>query len=259
MLTFSEAQIAQFVGQYLWPFFRIAALFMAMPIFGSQLVNARARLLLAFTFTLIIVPLLPPLPFYPLLSLQSLSVAITQVVIGLSLGILLQVVFQVFVLTGQFIAMKMGLGFASMNDPASGVSVTVVSQYYLMLVTMLFLATNGHHVVLEIMVDSFTSLPIDMAGFTRSDFWELAGMGTWLFRSALVLSLPVLTSLLVVNIAFGVMSRASPQMNVFAVGFPITLMFGLLLMWLSLPTFFPNYLQFTEEGFALMRSLLGQP
>ncbi len=259
MLTFTEAQIAQFVGQYLWPFFRLAALFIAMPVFGSQLINARARLMLAFGCTLIIVPLLPPLPVYPLISLQSLTVVITQVVIGLSLGFLLQVVFQVFVLTGQFIAMKMGLGFASMNDPSNGVSVTVISQYYLMLVTLLFLATNGHHVVFEVIVQSFTTLPIDVAGLSRADFWELAGMGTWLFRSALVLALPVLTSLLVVNIAFGVMSRASPQMNVFAVGFPITLVFGLVLMFLSMPAFFPNYQQFTGEGFAFMRALLGQP
>ncbi len=259
MLTFTEAQIAQFVGHYLWPFFRLAALFMAMPIFGSQLVNARVRLLLAFGCTLVVVPLLPPVPVYPLLSLQSLTVVLTQVVIGLSLGFLWHIVFQIFVLTGQFVAMKMGLGFASMNDPSNGVSVTVVSQYYLMLVTMLFLATNGHHVVFEVIVQSFTTLPIDMVGLSRADFWALASMGSWLFRSALVLSLPVLTSLLVVNIAFGVMSRASPQMNVFAVGFPITLAFGLVLMFFSMPAFFPNYQQFTGEGFAFMRALLGQP
>ncbi len=259
MIQLSDADIAQFVGQYLWPFFRLAAFFMAMPVFGSQLINARVRLMLAFVCTLIVVPLLPSLPVYPLLSLPSLSVVVTQVVIGLSMGLLLQVVFQIFVLAGQFIAMKMGLGFASMNDPSNGVTVTVISQYYLMLVTLLFFAVNGHHVALDIIVESFTTLPIGAAGLVRDDFWTLASMGSWMFSNALILSLPVLTSLLVVNIAFGVMSRASPQMNVFAVGFPITLMFGVLLIWLSMPAFFPNYMQFTEDGFGLMRSLLHIP
>jgi flagellar biosynthesis protein FliR len=259
MWLITETQIAQFVGQYIWPLFRITAMFMAMPIIGTQLVSPRVRLVLGFTVTLLVVPLLPPLPVVEPLSLQSLMIVVQQVLIGLALGFFLQVMFQIFVLGGQFIAMKMGLGFASMNDPSSGVSVTVISQYYLILATLLFLVMNGHLVVIELLVESFQLIPIAEQGLSADVFWQIAASGSWMFSRALMIALPVLTSLLVVNLAFGVMSRAAPQMNVFAVGFPITLVFGLVLMWLSMPSFLPNYQLFLQEGISFLHNILGSP
>ncbi|TQV84185.1 flagellar type III secretion system protein FliR [Exilibacterium tricleocarpae] len=257
MLQLTDVDIMQFVGQYGWPLIRIGALFMAMPIIGTRIVSVRVRVVLAVAVTLIVVPLLPPLPAVAGLSLQSLMIVVQQVLIGLAMGFVLQVVFQLFVLGGQFIAMKMGLGFASMNDPANGVVVTVVSQYYLILTTLLFLSVNGHLVVIEVLVESFNTLPIAATGLTAQHFFELADLGAWMFTRATLIALPVLTSLLVVNLAFGVMSRAAPQMNVFAVGFPITLILGLLLMWLSLVSFLPNYQLFIGEGFAFLHQLAG--
>jgi flagellar biosynthesis protein FliR len=259
MWLITETQIAQFVGQYIWPLFRITAMFMAMPIIGTQLVSPRVRLVLGFTVTLLVVPLLPPLPVVEPLSVQSLMIVVQQVLIGLALGFFLQVMFQIFVLGGQFIAMKMGLGFASMNDPSSGVSVTVISQYYLILATLLFLVMNGHLVVIELLVESFHLIPIAEQGLSADVFWQIAASGSWMFSRALMIALPVLTSLLVVNLAFGVMSRAAPQMNVFAVGFPITLVFGLVLMWLSMPSFLPNYQLFLQEGISFLHNILGSP
>jgi len=255
----TDSNIMEFVGRYIWPLFRISALFMAMPIIGSRVVTARVRVLLALTITLIVVPMLPPMPVVPMLSLQSLMIVLQQVVIGLAVGFFLQVVFQVFVLAGQLIAMKMGLGFASMNDPANGVTVTVLSQYYLILATLMFLSMNGHLVVIELIVSSFHTLPISETGLAVTDFWNIAQAGSWLFSRALLIALPVLTSLLVVNLAFGVMSRAAPQMNVFAVGFPITLVFGLFLMWASQSSFLPNFSTFVEEGFSFVHQLVRVP
>lgn len=256
MWVLTDTNIMEFVGRYIWPLFRISALFMAMPIIGSRVVTARVRVLLALTLTLIVVPMLPPMPVVPALSLQSLMIVLQQVVIGLAVGFFLQVVFQVFVLAGQLIAMKMGLGFASMNDPANGVTVTVLSQYYLILATLLFLSMNGHLVAIELIVSSFHTLPISANGLSAGDFWNIALAGSWLFSRALLIALPVLTSLLIVNLAFGVMSRAAPQMNVFAVGFPITLVFGLFLMWTSQSSFLPNFATFVEEGFSFVHQLL---
>ncbi|MEJ2418691.1 MAG: flagellar biosynthetic protein FliR [Exilibacterium sp.] len=256
MIELTENQILAYISQYFWPFARVGALFMAMPVIGTQIVSARVRILLAVSVTLLIAPLLPSVPAVAGLSLQTLLIVLHQVIIGLAMGVVLQVVFQLFVLGGQFIAMKMGLGFASMNDPANGVSVTVVSQYYLILATLLFLSVNGHLVVIEVLVESFTTLPIGQTGLGAVHFLEIAGAGSWMFSRALMIALPVLTSLLVVNLAFGVMSRAAPQMNVFAVGFPITLVFGMLLMWFSLSGFLVNYDQFVREGLVLVKSLL---
>jgi len=252
----TDAQITEFVGRYLWPLFRIGALFMSMPIVGTRLVTARVRVVLAFTVTLLIVPLLPPMPAVPPLSIASLLIIVQQIIIGITIGFFLQVIFHLFVLAGQFMAMKMGLGFASMNDPANGVTVTVVSQYYLILTTLLFLSVNGHLAVFQMIIESFTTFPVSDSGFGADIFWQVANSGTWMFSRALLIAMPVLTSLLVVNLAFGVMSRAAPQMNVFAVGFPITLLFGLILIWYSMPSFFPNYQLFMEEGFNVLYNFL---
>ena len=259
MWYLTDAQITEFVGRYLWPLFRISALFMAMPIVGTRLVSARIRVVLAITVTLLVGPLFPPRPSVPPLSMASLVIMIQQIVIGLTLGFFLQVVFHLFVLAGQFMAMKMGLGFASMNDPANGVTVTVISQYYLILTTLLFLSVNGHLVVFQMVIESFTTFPISDQGFGVDIFWQVASSGSWMFSRALLIAMPVLTSLLVVNLAFGVMSRAAPQMNVFAVGFPITLIFGLILIWFSMPSFLPNYHLFMEEGFNVLYNFLSIP
>jgi flagellar biosynthetic protein FliR len=255
MFVVSDAQIAQFVGQYIWPLTRITAFLLAAPIFGSRIVSARVRLVLGLMLTLLVAPLLPPLPAFDGFSLPVLIVTLQQVLIGITFGFFFQVVFQVFVLAGQYIAMKMGLGFASMNDPANGVTVTIVSQFYLLTTTLLFLSINGHLIILQVLIDSFTTIPIGTMSLEFNTFYQIAELGNWMFASALSIALPVLTALLIVNIAFGVMSRAAPQINIFAVGFPITLIFGLLLMWLVFDAFLPLFQDFVNQGLIFSEKL----
>lgn len=256
METFTEEQFLTWIASYLWPFCRIGALLLSAPVFGAQFISPRVRIVLATAITIIIAPLLPEPPAVEIFSLASLLIVVQQVVIGLAMGLVLQVVFHVCVLAGQMIAMKMGLGFASMNDPANGITVTVVSQFYLMLTTLLFLSLNGHLIVIDILVQSFYSLEVGVQGISVDGFLRIVELASWMFRSALIIVLPVITSILIVNIAFGVMNRSAPQMNVFTVGFPITLIFGLLLIWFSLTSFLPVYQSFLEEGFAALKTLL---
>lgn len=258
-LLVTEMGINQFVGQYTWPLIRISAFFMAVPIIGTKIVPARVRLALAFSLALMVSPMLPEIPAVSFVSMQGMIMVVHQVIIGLAMGFVMQVAMQVFTLAGQFIAMKMGLGFASMNDPANGVTVTVISQYYLITSTLLFLSFNGHLVLIDYIVDSFTLLPITSTGLPASSLWFIASLGGWMFASGLVIALPLLTALLVVNLAFGVMSRAAPQMNVFAVGFPITLVFGMVLMWIGMVSFLPNFELFMREGLAAVRTVMGAP
>lgn len=255
-MLISDQQIAVFIQQYLYPFARIGALFMVMPVIGARTVAPRVRLALAFLLTLIVVPLLPPLPARPSLSLSSLIFVAQEVVTGIGAGFMLQIVFQVFVLGGQFIAMKMGLGFASMNDPTNGVQTTVLSQFFLMLTTLLFVSINGHLALIELLVASFTSLPAG-TWFLRAEMLQAPlSLASWMFSAALVFSLPVLTSLLFVNIAFGVMSRAAPQLNIFAVGFPFTLVVGLVLIWVGLNNFIASFEDAIDYGFLRVEALL---
>lgn len=236
-MEFSEAEITRFIQQYFLPFVRIGVMFLVMPVFGSRIVSPRVRLVLAFLITVLVVPLLPSLPSVPPLSWQALFFVAQEVVLGAAVGFTFQVVFQMFVLGGQFMAMKMGLGFASMNDPTNGVQTTVLSQFFLMLVTLMFVAVEGHLVLISLIVDSFHTLQPGRFVFASSNFYEIVKLGSWMFAAALLMALPVITSLLFVNIAFGIMSRAAPQLNIFAVGFPFTLMCGLLLIWLGLTHF----------------------
>ena len=256
MFEVTETQIMQFVGAYFFPLIRITAFLLASPIFGTQVLTARVRVVLGFAITIIVAPLLPTIPQYEALSLSVLLVIAQQILIGVALAFVFQVVFQIFVLTGQYIAMSMGLGFAAMNDPSSGLSVTIISQFYLLTTTLLFISINGHLVLLQILIDSFTVMPIGTRGFSATDYSNIIGLGSWMFASGLTIALPILTSLLLVNIAFGVMSRSAPQINVFVVGFPMTLIFGLFVMWLSFDAFLPVFRQYTTQGFIFAQEIL---
>lgn len=236
MLELSNAQISGWIAQFMLPLFRIASLLMVMPIIGTQLVPTRVRLYLALAICIVLVPTLPPMPQVDALNLRSLLLIAEQVLIGVMLGFILQLFFHVFTIAGQIIAMQMGLGFASMVDPTNGVSVPVLGQFMLMLVTLLFLAINGHLVVLEVLAESFVSLPPGQ-GLMVQHYWELAGKLSWVIGAGLLLTLPAVTALLVINLAFGVMTRAAPQLNIFSIGFPLTLAMGLVIFWISLSDF----------------------
>ena len=236
MLELSNAQISGWIAQFMLPLFRIASMLMVMPIIGTQLVPTRVRLYLALAISIVLVPTLPPMPQVDALSLRSLLLIAEQVMIGVMLGFILQLFFHVFTVAGQIIAMQMGLGFASMVDPTNGVSVPVLGQFMLMLVTLLFLAINGHLVVLEVLAESFVTLPPGQ-GLMVQHYWELAGKLSWVIGAGLLLTLPAVTALLVINLAFGVMTRAAPQLNIFSIGFPLTLAMGLVIFWISLSDF----------------------
>jgi flagellar biosynthetic protein FliR len=247
--------IGQWVGQHLWPLFRIASFLMVIPIFGTQLVPARVRLGLALLMTIIVVPMIPPVPQVDALSADAVVITLQQILIGVGLGFALTALWQLFVIAGQMIAMQMGLGFASMVDPANGVSVAVLAQIYIITITLLFLAMNGHLVAFEVFIESFRTLPIGLEGLGQAGVWQLVHRISWMFVSAMLMALPAVTAVLIVSISFGVMTRAAPQMNIFALGFPIGLIFGLFAIWVLHANFLPHFEVYTRQTFNFMREL----
>jgi flagellar biosynthetic protein FliR len=242
----------------MWPFFRLSAFFVIVPVMGARLVPTRVRLGLSLVVTVLIYPTLPDMPIIEALDFRAFIIILEQVLIGTTLGFIVFVIFQIFILAGQSISMQMGLGFASMVDPANGVSVAVLSQWYQVLVTLVYLAINGHLLTLEVVIDSFYTLPVGQGLFATDSWMILSEFGAWLFRASLMLALPAVTALLLVNLAFGVMTRAAPQLNVFALGFPVTMMGGLVIVWVSYAAAAPLVEQFLEIHVALMRSLIGR-
>lgn len=258
MIELTDEIIGSWVSHFMWPFFRIGAFFVIVPVLGSRLVPRRIRLGLAFVITYTLYPLLPDMPIIEALDVQTFIIILEQILIGTTLGFLVFVLLQIFILAGQTIAMQMGLGFASMVDPANGVSVAVLSQWYQLLVTLVYLAINGHLLTLEVVLDSFFTFPVGQGLFAADSWMVIAEFGTWLFRASLMLALPAVTALLLVNLAFGVMTRAAPQLNVFALGFPVTMIGGLIVVWLSYAAAAPLVDQFLNVHVEFMRALIGR-
>jgi flagellar biosynthetic protein FliR len=252
MIELAGSDIGRWLAGYLWVFFRIGAVLMTMPVIGTQLLPMRIRMYLALALTALVAPQIAEVPQLEPLALSTWVVIAEQILIGASMGFLLQLLFQIHVIAGQIVAMQMGLGFASMNDPAMGISVAVVAQVFTMLVTLLFLALNGHLVVIEVLVESFTTLPIGQT-LAAGDFHTLVLRFAWVMASALL----AITALLIVNLSFGVLMRAAPQLNIFSVGFPLTLVFGLFILWVLLSNTAGQYQMLASEALIWLREMVG--
>lgn len=255
-MNITEAQILGTLATFIWPFMRISSMFISIPVFSVRSVPAKVRVLAAFLITLVVTPLLPKMPELEIFSFQGFMVAVHQIVIGIATGFVLQMVFAVMLVGGQSIAYSMGLGFASMVDPATGVQVPVVAQIFVVSSSLMFLAVNGHLLVIEMLVESFSTLPIAPVGFSINDLWIIISWSSQIFAAGVLLALPVMSALLFVNISFGVAARAAPQLQIFGVGFPITIMLGMVLIWVSLANTLNVFSSVLTEGFKLISQLL---
>ncbi|WP_041417551.1 flagellar biosynthetic protein FliR [Shewanella woodyi] len=222
------------IASYMWPLFRVASMLMAMAIVGANTTPVRIRLLLSMTITFAIAPVLPPMENVDLFSLSSGFIIFQQIIIGVAMGFVTLLVMQTFVLTGQIIGMQTSLGFASMVDPSSGQQTPVIGNFFLLLTTMIFLAVDGHLVLIRMLVVSFDTIPISDQGISIASYKLLAEWGAYMFGAALTMSMTAIVALLMINLSFGVMTRASPQLNIFAIGFPVTMVTGLFILWLTL-------------------------
>lgn len=256
MLALAPGQLEAWVAHAFFPFVRIGACLMVAPIFGARFVPARARLLLAVAVTALVLPLLPPVPVKPL-SVEGVVITIHQVLIGAATGFVLMVAFDALAMGGQLLANGMGLGFAFNVDPLRGTGTAVLGQFYMVLVTLTFLALDGHVALIATLVEGFQRLPVTAAPAAET-WWTVAAWGTQLFAGALRVALPGMTALLVANLAFGVVSRAAPTLNLFAVGFPAMIIFGLLIVLFGLPAVQTGFVELIDAAFALL-ARLGTP
>jgi flagellar biosynthetic protein FliR len=257
VIHLTTGQLETWLGQVFWPFVRIGACFMVAPAFGAGVVPPRTRIVLAGAIALIVVPLIQApttiAPFSP----AGFVVTAQQLLIGAAIGFALQVVFDSVSLGGQLLANSMGLSFAFNVDPVRGASTPVVGQLYAILVMLTFLALNGHLTLIEVLVDGFRTMPVGLDGLGPDGLWSITLWGTQIFAGALAVALPGVTALMIVNLIFGVMSRAAPTLNLFAVGFPLTLALGLVILIIGLPTLQTSFVELMTGAFVLARQLMG--
>lgn len=255
-MIISDVQIAAWLTAWWLPFARIAAAMMAAPLFGHRLIPPPVRLGLALVLSGLLVPWQPVVEGFNPLSLQGVLLTANELVLGVCLGFILQLVFEAVLFAGQFIATGMGLGFATLVDQQQGISVAVVGQFLMLMTMLLFLAMNGHLAFIRFLADSFSVWPAGTATLTPDSMQQVLSAIGAMLRGALGIALPAVIALLVVQIAMGVVSRASPTLNLFAVGFPITLMLGLIVMERTLPALQPQVERLLAGSFETMGQLL---
>ena len=249
--------IIEHLTTYIWPFIRIGAFVMVMPVVGGSFVPTRVRLLLAIALTGVIAPVIPIASTPEVLSVAGLVMITEEVAIGVVLGFLVQLVFDAIALGGQIISMSMGLGFAVFLDKARGVNVPVLGQMFLMLAMLVFLSMDGHLALIQLLASSFHAWPLTATGLNAAVIGELLQWSTHLFVFALKVALPAITAILVVNLAFGIMSRAAPTLNLFAVGFPVSMLLGFTVIFLNMDVLLQNTTTFISLSLSALADLLG--
>ena len=230
MIEVSSAQLQLWLTSFFWPFCRVLAYLMSDPILGHKNVSSQVKVGLAMLLAFLLAPNLPALPEVALFSWAGLGVTVEQVLIGMSLGMVMRVTLAVVEMTGDICGMQMGLAFATFFSADTSTNSLVLSRYLGMITILMFLALDGHLMVLELLATTFKTLPIGHLRFDPNAWNLIARYGSTIFLTGLLLALPMVATLLIISLAMGILNRVSPQLTVFSVGFPLTLSVGLILL-----------------------------
>ena len=252
MLTFTYDELSALLAAFLWPLARVAALIGTAPIVGTASVPRRIKALFAIAVTLALAPLVDAIPRIDPWSGPGVLVVVQQCLIGAAMGLALRVVFAMVDVAGELTGLQMGLGFATFYDPQHGTQSPVIAQFLGLLASLIFFSINGHLMMLAALAESFHVIPIGAGGTGAAGWLLLAQAGAGIFVSGLMLALPVIAALLITNVALGILSRAAPQLNLFAVGFPAMIMVGWLALTLALPLTAPYLTHAFERSMGTM-------
>lgn len=247
MVSISSELLQTWIISLLWPLTRVLGVIAASPIFSHSAIPNQVKLGLGITLTLIIVPTLAPLPHFNIFSLQGLLILVQQLIIGLAIGFSMRLVFSAVELAGQVIGMSMGLGFASFYDPQTQGQSTAINQFLVLLAMLVFLSIDGHLMIVTALSNSFITMPIVLEGAGINPL-KMVLWGEMIFSAGLLLALPAVAALLITNMALGILTKAAPQLNLFGIGFPVTLGIGFLVLALSIPTMLKPITNFIEQG-----------
>jgi flagellar biosynthetic protein FliR len=239
----------------MWPMLRISALMLTAPILSQHAFNTRMRILLALVLAWMVYPL-HQWPRVDPTSAQGLVEVFNQIMIGSMMGLILQVVVAAVVLAGQSVATAMGLSMASMLDPNMG-SVPVISQFFTILSTLIFVGFGGHAILLGLITESFQSLPIGQSLLNQDTYAHILRWSSMMFLGSMLMALPVMISLLFINVGMGVVTRAAPSLNIFAVGFPAMTLGGFLILIISMQSIGGRIEWLWMQGFTVLRDVMG--
>ena len=256
MFGFSEQQIMAWLSPVLWPFLRTLAMFSVAPVFSQRAIPMRAKVGMAFVIALCAQVSLIDQPVVSVNSPDALGTVLQQVGIGLAIGFAARLAIAAVEVAGELIGLQMGLNFASFFDPVSNAQLSAISRFLVQVFTLLFIAINGHLVVLMAVVKSFDAFPVDGNFMQAVAQMRIHELGSAIFSSALWIALPMMALLLFVNLTMGIISRIAPQMNIFAIGFPVTLTVGMLGITATLPMMEQPLLRLFEQALSVFGTVI---
>lgn len=256
LISVTSEQLGTWIASFIWPFVRILALVGTAPIFSESAVPRTVKVGTAALLALAIAPTLAQLPAVPLMSPGGLWIVMQQVLIGAAMGFSMKMVFAMAQAAGEYTGLQMGLSFATFFDPTSGGNTMVLARLLNVIALLLFLALDGHLMLITVLAQSFALLPITDAPLGAGGWWRLVSGAGQIFAGGLILALPLIATLLTLNLAMGILNRVSPQFSVFAVGFPITLLAGVAMLRLAMPYMAAFFEPRFAAGFAGLHQML---
>lgn len=259
MINVTSAQLYAWIAAFMWPLTRILALLAIAAPFGNAAVPRRIKIALGIGIAILIAPNVPALPALDPMSLPGLLILVQQMIIGMAMGMAIRIVFAAVEMAGQLISMTMGLSFAVFFDPTSQGQTAAISQLFSLLATLIFLSINGHLVLISALADSFITLPISAEPMSMEGLRQMVNWSGIIFSMGLQMAMPVIGVLLVTNLALGVLTRAAPQLNLFGIGFPITLSAGMILISVSMPYMLTPMERLMDNGIRMVKLMGSVP
>ncbi|MDR2188561.1 MAG: flagellar biosynthetic protein FliR [Azonexus sp.] len=243
MISLSSAQIDAWIAALFFPLARVLAFIATVPLWSTAVIPQRTRLILGLAITLAIAPLLPPMPAVQPATLAGLWILLQQMLVGIGMGFAARIVFSAFDLAGEFMGFQVGLGFATFYDPLRGSQTPVVAEFMNLMTLLLLLSMNGHLLYFATLAQSFVAIPVSATPLAAESWINLVNLGGHIFSAGLLISLPVVVAMMTTNLALAVLTRAAPQLNIFALGFPMTLIGGFFVLAVGL-----NYMATPIQG-----------
>jgi flagellar biosynthetic protein FliR len=255
VITVAAIDIVEHFYALLWPMLRMSALMLFAPVFSLPALTTRLRVLLALALSVMVYPMFDWPRIDPLSARGLLEIA-NQITIGLMMGLILQVAIAAVVVAGQAISNSMGLSMAMMIDPNLG-NVPTVAQFLIVLATLVFVGLGGHGLLLAMLVESFSSLPVGTFVIVEQSWRQVLAWSSMMFLGAVLISLPVMVTLLFINIGIGVITRAAPSLNIFAVGLPATIVMGFVVLIMSMANIGSRLQWLWTQSLVQTRTLVG--
>jgi flagellar biosynthetic protein FliR len=228
-LTLNAADVSMWVSRMWWPALRVSGFVLTAPAASETVVPGRVKIVLTLALAFLLAPLVQVPAGLSIFSAAGMLAAVLELLIGVSIGMVVQLTFEALVFAGQSISLTMGLGFATLVDPQRGAQVPVLGQMFMIFGTLIYLSINGHLMLLGALAESFHTLPIG-AHIGQDFLLSVVLWGARVFDTGLLIALPAVIALVIVNLALGVVTRAAPQLNLFGIGFTITLLCGFFIL-----------------------------